>query len=112
MGFSTGNQQAQEANTAAAAGQAQGQNAQIIGQNYMAERQNQMAAPGMLTGANNAQLSYLNQVPQALLGPQSQIADIVKGLSGGATTATPSTAVWNQPGLAQQSGLTSLIGNL
>lgn len=111
MGFSTANQQAQEANRAAAAGQAQGQNAQIIGQNYMAERQLQSQAPQQLAAATQGQTSLLGQVPGAYLSPLTTQAGLVSGLSTG-QVATPSTAVYNKPGLAEESGLTSLIGNL
>lgn len=111
MGFSTGNQQAQEANTAAAAGAAQGQNAQIIGQNYMQERQLQSQAPQELAAATGTPLSYLGAIPGAYLAPQQQQATITSGLSTG-QVATPSTAVYNKPGLAEESGLTSLVGNL
>lgn len=111
MSFSTANQQAQEANRAAAAGQAQGQNAQIIGQNYMAERQLQSQAPQQLATATGAPLSYLGAVPGAYMSPLQTQAGLVQGLSTG-QVATPSTAVYNKPGLAEESGLTSLIGNL
>jgi hypothetical protein len=111
MSFSTANQQAQEANRAAAAGQAQGQNAQIIGQNYMAERQLQSQAPQALATATGVPLSYLGAVPGAYTSPLQTQAGLVQGLSTG-QVATPSTAVYNQPGLAEESGLTSLIGNL
>ena len=111
MSFSTANQQAQEANRAAAAGQAQGQNAQIIGQNYMNERQLQAQAPQQLAQATGTPLSYLGQVPGAYLSPLQQQAGLVSGLSTG-QVATPSTAVYNKPGLAEESGLTSLVGNL
>lgn len=111
MSFSTANQQAQEANRAAAAGQAQGQNAQIIGQNYMQERQLQSQAPQQLAAATGTPLSYLGAVPGAYLSPLQQQAGLVQGLSTG-QVATPSTAVYNKPGLAEESGLTSLIGNL
>jgi hypothetical protein len=111
MSFSTANQQAQEANRAAAAGQAQGQNAQVIGQNYMAERQLQSQAPQALATATGVPLSYLGAVPGAYMSPLQTQAGLVSGLSTG-QVATPSTAVYNKPGLAQESGLTSLIGNL
>jgi hypothetical protein len=111
MSFSTANQQAQEANRAAAAAQAQGQNAQIIGQNYMAERQLQSQAPQQLASATGVPLSYLGAVPGAYMSPLQTQAGLVQGLSTG-QVATPSTAVYNKPGIAEESGLTSLIGNL
>jgi len=111
MSFSTGNQQAQQANTAAAAGQAQGQNAQIIGQNYGAERQLQAQSPQQLAAATGGQAALLGQVPGAYLNPLQQQAGITSGLSTG-QIATPSTAIYNQPGLLQQSGLPGLISSL
>jgi hypothetical protein len=45
------------------------------------------------------------------MSPLQTQAGLVQGLSTG-QVATPSTAVYNKPGLAEESGITSLIGNL
>lgn len=94
LGFSTANQQAAQANTAAAlarvgeaetsarAGQT-AQEAQARLQNYLSERAAQERAPGQLSEAQSAPLNYLSTAEGAVMQPNSEYAAMLKGLWGG-----------------------------
>ena len=102
LGFSTGNQQAAENNATVAATRAGETNAQAYLQNYQAERAAQQNAPAALAQAEGVPLNYLNQVAGAYNAPLAQQGQIVSSLAGGGGTATPSTAVWEKPGIGNQ----------
>lgn len=101
MAFSTGNQEAQEANTAAASAGANRDANNTFLQNYMSERSMQNAAPGTLATAESAPLSYLNSASTAGLAPLQAESGMTQQLAGG-TPATPSTAVYQTPGMYSQ----------
>lgn len=99
MGFSTGMEQAAQANAAAAGARAgEGEQAARL-QNYQMERQLQLAAPQMAGALEAIPLQMLQQIPSAYLSPLSQEAEIIQGLSGNAATATPNSTVVKQPGI-------------
>jgi hypothetical protein len=102
LGFSTGNQQALQNNAAAASARAGETEANTYLQNYEAERQRQAQAPDALKTALSAPLDYLSQVSQAYNQPLMQQAQLVQSLAGGGSTATPSTAVYREPGIGNQ----------
>lgn len=97
MGFSTANQQAQQANTASAAAAASRARAGIQMQNYQTERQNQQAAPGIISGAISQPLNYLGGVDSAYYQPYQDQANLTTQLAGG--------AVGQQPTLVQQGNI-------
>jgi hypothetical protein len=124
MGWSTGNQQAQEAAAAAAATRAGETEAQARLANYQAERGYQQAAPGLLQAALSAPMDYLSAIPNAYYAPLAQQANLVSGLSSGGQVVAPQSTHVKQPGLmdyaapvagllaAPFTGGTSLLGTL
>ena len=98
LNWSTGNEQAQQANDAAANAQAANTQAQTYLQNYQAERANQNNAGSMLQQATSTPLSYLGQVPGAYTAGLSGPAGLLSGLSSGGqviTTGSNSSATDN-----------------
>jgi hypothetical protein len=114
MALSTGDIQAQGANTAAAAAQAQNTNAQLGLQNYQAERGAQQGAPTMMQQASSAPLSYLNQVSPALMAPASAQGNILSALSGGGqvTNLGSSQAINPSMGSDILNGFSGVVGSL
>lgn len=110
MAFSTGNQQAQEGETAAAGASAANTNAQTYLQNYLAERGNQNNAAGQYASSAAAPLSYLSGVSGALTQPLSQAGNLLSSLSSGGQVITTGSSGVSTPGLGQsiQSGIGSL----
>lgn len=96
MSFSTGNQQAQEANEGATNASINANNSNAYLQNYLAERQNQNNAGNQYASAAAAPLSYLGQVSGAYTQPLSQAGNLLSGLSsGGQTITTGSSGVYS-----------------
>jgi len=89
MGFSTGMQQAQQADTAAASAKGASLESQIVANNYQNERALQSAAPSIIQGAQNQKLSYLAGVNQAYLNPLQQQAGITTQLLGNNQVQSP-----------------------
>lgn len=113
MGWSTANQQARQANRSATAARAGETEAAARGANYMAERANQNAGAGQLQSALSTPMSYLSQANTNTLGPLSQAASIIQGLSGSGSVATPNSMVMKTPGaLDYLSSGTSALGGL
>ena len=82
QGFSTGQVQALQTGDTAAAARAAELEAQIRGQNYQAERGNQMQAPGLVSGAVREPLNYMSMVPGAYLNPLTTQAGLTTTLLG------------------------------
>jgi len=89
MGFSTGMQQAQQADTAAASAKGAGLESQIVANNYQNERNNQQNASSIIEGAQNQKLSYLNQKNSALYSPLQQQSSITTQLLGNGSSQSP-----------------------
>lgn len=83
IGFSTANQQAEQANTAAAGATAQNTNAQTYLQNYLSERQNQQNAGNTLAQAQGTPLNYMSGISSAYTTPLSQAGNLLSALSSG-----------------------------
>lgn len=119
LGFSTTNQQAQDADMASAAGKASLTRAGTLSQNYQNERQLQQAAPGMISSAISQPLSYLSQIPSAYYSPLQMQAGLTTQLAGGA--AGNSTPTYYQDptlsdklagGVQTAAGLASLLNSV
>lgn len=67
--------------------------------NYGTERAYQQGAGTQAEQANNAPINYLNAIPNAKMGTMQQIAQLVQGLSGGGSIATPNSTIVRQPGV-------------
>jgi len=80
--------------------------AQTRYQDYSGERANQNNAVNTLNEATGAPVNYLSQTNAAQLSPLSSIAQIVQGLSGGATTSYRPQDIVNDPGAIQSIGKT------
>jgi hypothetical protein len=100
MGFSTGYQQASQANRSALMADAARGNAATYLQNYMAERANQNAAPGAYQQAQTAPLNYLSQVPSTLMAPLNQQGNLLTALSSGGQVVTPNSTETYTPSMA------------
>lgn len=118
--FSTANQQANQANTAATLARvAEGENSARAGltansdqarlQNYLAERENQQNAVGVLGQATSAPLNYLGQAQKTALEPYAAYSNMLTSTYGG-QPATPNTAIYNTEGLGDwiTSGISSI----
>lgn len=119
LGFSTANQQAQDADMASAAGRASLTRAGILSQNYQNERQLQQAAPGMISSAISQPLSYLSQIPSAYYSPLQMQAGLTTQLAGGSSGISTPT-YYQDPTLADKlaggvqtaAGLASLLNSV
>lgn len=100
MSFSTGAQQADQSNRAAAAAAAGGTEAQARLANYEAERQNQIKGADQLQAAQAAPMNYLQNVTSALYNPLATEASLISGLSTGGPVAAPNSTIVKQPGAA------------
>lgn len=98
MGLGTGVTQALQTGNTAAAAQAAQQEAGIKLQNYQAERQNQMQAPGIISSGITTPTALAQQVPGQLLNPLQQQAGITNSLLGNAQASQPTLV--QQPNLA------------
>ncbi len=98
MSFSTGNQQAADSNTAAAAAAAGNTEAQARLSNYLNERQNQIKGADQLQTATGAPLNYLQNVTQAQMNPLASEASLVSGLSTGGPVSTPQSTIVKNAG--------------
>jgi hypothetical protein len=67
--------------------------------NYNTERNAQRTGASQLEAAYAPVLNYLSQIPNQQLGPTSQLASIIQGLSGGGPIATPNSTIVRQPGV-------------
>lgn len=108
MSFGTANQEAQQSNQAQTTAGANQAEAQARLQNYQTERANQNAAPAMLDQSLSSPINYLAAIPNEYLGPMSQMAQIVSGLSTGGQIVQPDTMV--TPGPTTQ--LAGALGSL
>lgn len=114
MGFSTGAQQADQANRTAAATQAAQNAANTYMQNYMAERANQNAAGQQLVQATAAPLNYLSQVPGAYTSGLTSAGNLLTGLSsGGQMFNTGASGSYNPSmGSSILNGFSGVVGSL
>lgn len=114
MGWSTANQQATQAGTASAAGNADRDAANTYLQNYQFERGNQNAAPQQFAAASAAPFNYLSQGSQATLAPLAQQGNILSALSSGGQVVTPNTTQSINPstGSSILNGWAGVVGNL
>lgn len=99
MSFSTGDQQAADANTAAAAAAAGQTEAQARLANYEAERGRQEKGVDLLQNATSAPLNYLQNINSALTNPLATEASLISGLSTGGPVMAPSSTIVKQPGI-------------
>lgn len=114
MSFSTGNEQAQQAQTGAANAAANQNNALSYLQNYQTERANQNNAATQLQGAYAAPLNYLSNVGSAQLQPLQSAGNLLSGLSsGGQVFQTGQTGQYN-PSLGSSilNGFSGVMGSL
>lgn len=102
MGFSTANQEAQQANTAAAASKGALARSGILSQNEQFERGLQQQAPGLINTEVAQAPNYLSQVTGAMYSPLQSQAGLTSTLVGGNQVASP-TYMANPSG-AQQLG--------
>lgn len=111
MGFSTSNQMAQHGAQTSATAQADATEAQARLQNYMAERQVQLAAPDMLAKATSVPLDYLRYSDAAQMGQLSQISQIIAGLAGSGQVTGGDTVVspGNNMGAAALAAATPML---
>lgn len=118
LGFSTTNQQAQDADMAAVAQRASTTRAGILTQNEQYERGLQQQAPGMISSAISQPLSYLSQIPSAYYSPLQMQAGLTTQLAGGANVSTPQ--YYQAPGFSDQlaggiqqgAGLASILNSI
>ncbi len=119
LGFSTTNEQAENADMASAAGRGALARSGILAQNYQNERQLQQQAPGVLSSAISQPLSYLSQIPSAYYAPLQMQAGLTTQLAGGqASTSTPT--YYQEPnfadklagGVQQGAGLASILNGI
>lgn len=118
LGFSTANQQAQDADVASAAQKASTTRAGILSSNYQNERQLQQNAPGQISSAISQPLSYLSQIPSAYYTPLQMQAGLTTQLAGGANVSTPQ--YYQAPGFSdmlaggiqQGAGLASILNSI
>lgn len=110
MGFSTANQEAQQANTASAAANAANTNAQTYLQNYLSERQNQNNAVNNLATATSTPLNYLQGVSGAMEQPLTQAGNLLSALSSGGQVFTSGTSGSYSPSMG--SSILQGIGGL
>lgn len=103
LGFSTGMQQAQQANGAATAGQAATTRAGILSSNYQNERQLQQGAVGNAESLVSQAPNYLSQINSALYAPYNSQAGLTTGLLGQQTNNP-------QPTYVQQPNIGNVIG--
>lgn len=103
IGFSTGMQQAQQANSAATSNQAALARSGILSQNYQAERQLQQGAIGQEESVVAQPSTYLSQINSALYSPYASQASLTTGLLGNSVQSPQNTYV-AQPGLGQAIG--------
>lgn len=96
LNYSTGNQQAQEGNAAAAGARASETNANVYGQNYGAERGYQTNAGNQLATGYSAPLSYLSNVSSAYEKPLGDAGNLLSALStGGQALQTGSSQAYS-----------------
>lgn len=114
MGWSTANQQATQAGTAAAAGTAERDAANTYLQNYQFERGNQNAAPGQFAQAKAAPFNYLSQGSSAVMSPLAQQGNLLSALSSGGQVITPTSTQSVNPSLGSSilNGWAGVVGNL
>lgn len=68
-------------------------------QNYGAERAYQNNAAQQLSAALGNPLQYLSQIPSTFMGPLSQVAQMVQGLSGGGPMQTAQSQFYKDEGI-------------
>lgn len=119
LGFSTGMQQAQQANSAATSNQAATTKAGILSQNYQQERQLQQGAVGLAESEVAQPSTYLSQINNALYSPYTSQAGLTTGLLGSSTYSPQPTYVQNPSlgnaigsGVSGASGLYSLFNSV
>lgn len=100
LGFSTGNQQAADADMAAASASGNLARSGILSQNEQFERGLQQQAPGMLAGAISAPSGFLGQIPGAYYAPLQAQSGITSQLAGGSQVSQPT--LLQQPNFSQQ----------
>lgn len=108
--FSTGNEQAQESNNAAANATAANTSAQTYLQNYLSERGNQANAGSQLAQSYAPQLQYLSGVSGALTQPLGQEGNLLSSLSGGGQYLNSGSSGVSSPGIGED--ISAGIGSL
>lgn len=99
VGFSTGNQQAQAADAAAAAGQGALARSNILTQNRQFERGLQQQDVGLLDQQVGQQAQYLGAIPGAMYAPLQSQAGLTTSLLAGAPQIQSPTYI-QQPGFS------------
>lgn len=114
MAFSTGDQQALEANNAAANATAQNTSAQTYLQNYLAERGNQINGVNQLQTAQAAPLNYLSGQSGAITQPLNQEGNLLTSLSGGGQVFNTGASGTYSPSLGSSilNGFSGVMGSL
>lgn len=112
VGFSTGNQQAADADMAAAASKGALARSGILSQNEQYERGLQQQNVGQLQQAVGMPASYLSQLNNALYSPIQTQAGITTGLLGGGTQVQQPTYMANPSGGQQLAGGISTANGL
>lgn len=102
VGFGTANQQAEQAARAAASARASGVESAARLQNYQTERGIQQESPNLLHNTLGRPVDYLSQIPAAITGPQTQLAQIVKGLFGQGQIQVQPQDIVEDPGMLGQ----------
>lgn len=111
IGFSTVQDQSNQADRAAARADAANTASNIALQNYQQERQNQIQAPTRLASTLATPASLLQQANQAQLDPESAQTKLMMQLFGGGTVAQPQ--LLQKPGTMDQIGqYASLLSSL
>lgn len=114
VGFSTAAQQADQSNRARAAAEAAASNSQAYAQNYLAERANQNSAGAQVAQAQQAPLSYLSGVSNALISPLNSAGNLVTGMSSGGQMINTRTSGQYSPSMGSNimNGFSGVIGSL
>lgn len=108
VGFSTANQQAQQASGAAARASAADTASNVMAENYGRERAIQQSSPQMLDTALSSPVNYLGQLNSAYFDPLNKASDLTMKLSGNGSLATPNISVQQKPGAIDY--FTSILG--
>lgn len=112
MGFSTANQEAQQANTAAAQAQANQLNAQTYATNYLNQLGAMQNAGSQLAQAVGTPLSYLGAVPSAYTSGLTTPAAITQQLGTGGTNLNTGGFVNQQTSPSLGGDIMGAIGSL
>lgn len=110
IGFSTANQQAQQANSTAQRSAAMDMAAGVMSNNYARERGYQQSSPGMLDTSVSQPINYLGQLSGAYFDPLNKATDSTMKLAGVSMLGTPNVTVTQKPGALDYA--TGILGAL